>query len=72
MAKQKKCLEFTLLDDGTLDTVVEITCRKCGKTWEERFNGKLASYYRDPDTGEMLRLADLVADMGIYCECEEK
>ena len=27
-----------LSDDGTMDTVIECTCSKCGKVWESRFN----------------------------------
>jgi len=30
--------EYTLLDDGTLDTVIEVTCTRCGDSWEERYN----------------------------------
>jgi len=64
-------LDFTLLDDGTLDTVVEVTCMRCGKTWEERFDGECASYYRNPETGAMVDLLAFVEGFDIYCPCSE-
>ena len=29
---------FALGDDGTMDTVIEITCGRCGHSWENRYN----------------------------------
>lgn len=66
-----KTLEFTLSDDGTLDTVIEVHCTKCKRTWEERFNGESALDYRDHETGAMIGLNDLVAEYDICCTCEE-
>ena len=57
-------LEYTLLDDGTMDTVVEFHCTRCNRTWEERFSD--ASDYRDED-GD-LDLNAFVAELGICCE----
>jgi len=44
--------DFTLLDDGTLDTVVEVECCHCHETWEERFSQEYASEFRD-EAGEL-------------------
>lgn len=63
-------MEFTLIDDGTLDTVVKCYCNKCGRTWKERINMNYAATYRDED-GTMLDLDGLMDDFGIYCECGE-
>lgn len=61
-------MDYTLLDDGTLDTVVECHCLDCGNTWEERFGD--TSDYRD-DSGAMDDLTGLMEDYDIYCEkCE--
>ena len=63
-----------LIDDGTLDTVIEIdltktrwvrgqskiTCRKLGK---ERFAQEYAAQWRDPDTGELS--ADGIFELGV-------
>ena len=62
-------LDFTLLDDGTLDTAVEIRCTICGRTWEERFNGEYASEYRDIDG--CLDLLAFVEGFDVYCSCQE-
>ena len=64
-------LEYDLIDDGTLDTVVEVHCTVCDKTWEERFSQEYASNYRDPDSGDMIGLVELVADSDLWCDCEE-
>jgi hypothetical protein len=63
-----------LIDDGTLDTVIEIdltktrwvgdqskiTCRKLGK---DRFSQEYAAQWRDPDTGELS--AEGVFELGV-------
>ena len=53
--------EYTLIDDGTMDTVIAVHCA-CGCTWEERFSCDAAAEYRDGETGEMIRLNDLIND----------
>lgn len=65
--------EFTLLDDGTLDTVVQVHCPNCENTWEERFSGEYAKYFRDPDSGtldEDAFFADLREGHDLYCDCD--
>ena len=57
-------LEFTLLDDGTLDTVVEVHCTECDRTWTERFMD--TAEYRD-DEGGMCNLTGLMDDWDVYC-----
>ena len=64
-------LEYTLTNDGSMDTVVEYYCPRCKRTWEERFNGELAIDYRDPDTGAMHDLDGFLEPFDIDCECEE-
>lgn len=44
-------MKITLLDDGTLDTVVELTCPDCGHVWEWRYSD--TSGYRDENTGAL-------------------
>lgn len=46
-------IEWSLDDDGTMDTVLSLTCRCCGETIEERYDCEFASDYRDPLTGEL-------------------
>ena len=29
---------FALGDDGTMDTVIVVTCNRCGESWERRYN----------------------------------
>jgi len=55
-----------LIDDGTMDTVVEITC-SCGCQWVDRISTEAAAEYRDSETGEMVRFDDLVND---WCDDE--
>lgn len=64
-------LQFSLLDDGTMDTVIAVYCPNCDRVWEERFGD--TSDYRDPDTGvlDFDLFLDVYTD-GIYCECESK
>ena len=42
-------LEASVLDDGTMDTVIAVYCSECKETWEERFDGETAADYRDDD-----------------------
>lgn len=46
-----RLVEWSLSDDGTMDTVVEVTCRWCGESHEVRYSD--AQDYRDEDTGEL-------------------
>lgn len=62
--------DFTLIDDGTLDTVVR--CDNCGN--ETRLSLDCASDYRDPDTGELTQSAfDTLIENEVepFHECEE-
>jgi len=65
-------LSFWLVDDGSLDTVIECVCENCGRSWDVRFSTECASDYRD-DSGaldEDTFIADMLADK--YCEdCED-
>ncbi len=58
---------FNLLDDGTMDTVVECTCTDCGRIWQERFSD--TSDYRD-ENGSMDDLDGILEPYDIYCNCE--
>lgn len=61
-------LDYELIDDGTIDTVVEVRCMDCGRTWTERFSDTFD--YRDED-GD-LDLAALMDNEDIGCEqCED-
>ena len=61
-------IEGTLLDDGTMDTVIECTCSDCGHTWEERFDCEFAADYRDDDGYlDEDHVAELLVDD--YVEC---
>lgn len=62
-------IEGTLLDDGTMDTVIECTCSDCGHTWEERFSCESAADYRDSETGclDEDHVAELLADENVEC-----
>ena len=65
-------MQFTLLDDGTLDTVILAECQCCGASDELRFDCEYASYYRDSISGA-LDLEAFTADCcdDVYCEeCE--
>jgi len=67
-------LEFSLVDDGAMDTVVECYCTVCERTWEERFDSESAAEYRDWD-GSMSDngLADMLADFDVHCvDCAGK
>lgn len=59
-------IDYSLIDDGTMDTVVECHCDECGKTWEERFDDPFVHYDADG-----LNLVQLMDDYDVYCECEE-
>ncbi len=59
-------IEYTLLDDGTMDTVVECHCDECGKTWEERILDTT-----DESCREIHDLTELLEENDIACECEE-
>lgn len=59
-------LGIELTDDGTMDTVLECECSKCGRIWTERFSCEYAADYRDED-GAMADLAGLMDD--VYCDC---
>ena len=41
----------TLLDDGTMDTVVEVTDKQTNKTRKYRYDLESACEYRDENTG---------------------
>ena len=62
-------LRFELLDDGTMDTVIQVSCTVCGRTWVERFDGEYAFEYRDEDG--YLDLPAFVDEFDIYCTHEE-
>lgn len=65
-------LGATVLDDGTLDTVIECYCPECGARWEERFSADAASVYRD-DFGwlDLDGTQELLDGFNVYCEnCE--
>lgn len=62
-------IDGTLIDDGTMDTVIECHCDECGKTWEERFSD--TSDYRDNSGAFLGGENELLESFGIYCECEE-
>jgi hypothetical protein len=67
-------VEFSLSDDGTMDTVVECYCTVCKRMWCERFGLEHAAEYRDPETGVMsdLGFAEMLDEEDIWCEdCEE-
>ena len=57
-------LNYTLSDDGTLDTVIECTCTECGHVWEERFSD--TSDYSDEHG--FLRVNSLMVDHDVCCE----
>ena len=57
-------LEYTLLDDGTMDTGIRFHCTRCNQTWGEWFSD--TSEYRDED-GD-LDLNQFVAELGTCCE----
>ena len=40
---------YALLDDGTLDTVIQVTCELCENSWEERISLECAAEYRLDD-----------------------
>ena len=71
IANENKALGFDLIDDGTIDTVIEVHCNNCDRVWEERFSD--TSDYRDPDTGilDFNAFLDAYAD-DIYCVCESE
>ena len=59
-------MEFQLIDDGTLDTVVAWECPHCQDTNRERFSQEYAATYRD-DEG-VLDLDGLMAEFpDLYC-----
>jgi hypothetical protein len=65
-------ITFSLVDDGTMDTVVKCYCDKCKRTWGERFGGEYVAEYRNPETGELDEdafFAEIAED--VYCDCEE-
>jgi len=62
-------LEFDLVDNGTLDTVIEVHCTECDRTWEEVFSQEYASEFRDSDTGE-LDMDAFIDGYDVTCECE--
>ena len=65
--------DYQLIDDGTLDTVIRVTCSNCGETWEERVSQDTASQYRD-DSGELVNFVGLVDDFldDVLCpNCED-
>lgn len=59
---------YSLLDDGTMDTVLQVECPE-GHKWTERFDLETAAEYRRPD-GE-LNFVDLVEDFADSIECAE-
>jgi len=42
-----RLVEWSLSDDGTIDTVVEVTCRWCGESHELRYDCDYAAEWRD-------------------------
>lgn len=71
ITSEDKALEFDLIDDGTLDTVISVHCNDCDRVWEERFGD--TSDYRDSDTGVLdfdAFLNGYASD--IYCDCESE
>jgi len=44
---------FNLIDDGSMDTVVEATCEECGMVTEYRYDCETAAHYRDAETGTL-------------------
>ena len=54
-----KCLEYDLVDDGYLDTVIDVSCPTCGKLGTIRLSESDVSEYRNPDTGELTGLGNL-------------
>jgi hypothetical protein len=52
--------EYTLIDDGTLDTVVRVHCQECTCFWNVRFSTETAMEYRDSRTGAMVRFNDFI------------
>lgn len=40
---------YELVDDGTLDTVVQVTDLESGETWQERIDIETAAHYREDD-----------------------
>lgn len=52
---------FELLDDGSIDTVVEQVCPK-GHVQDVRISGDVAGWYRDPDSGTLENFAVLVEE----------
>jgi len=59
-------LEWALCDDGTVDTVIELWCRECGKSHEERYSD--TSCYRD-ESGTLDRNAfnEVIQDDEFVC-----
>jgi len=56
-------LEFSLADDGTMDTVIAVHCCECGQNWKERFSDGVR-----PRT--YLELTEYMENEIIYCECD--
>lgn len=54
---------YCLLDDGTLDTVVEVTCERCGRVSTERISHGAAAAYRHAVAGELLHFGQLCDDL---------
>ncbi len=48
-------LQINLADDGTLDRVYTVNCRRCKATWEERFSNDGEGF---PDKGTVRKLLE--------------
>jgi len=59
--------EYLLDDDGTMDTVINVTCKHCGVEWAERLSCEAAGDYRD-ERGEMVDFELMIQD---FFSCED-
>ena len=65
--------EWTLIDDGTLDTVVECYCPKCGLQETERFSQDYRLEFVD-DAGDFSfdAMVDDIETSGYgFCDCDD-
>ena len=50
--REDRLVEWSLSDDGTMDTVISVTCRWCGESFDVRYDCEMAADYRD-ETGAL-------------------
>ena len=45
--REDRLVEWSLSDDGTMDTVISVNCRWCGESFDVRYDCEMAADYRD-------------------------